>query len=303
MGWENDGTDGSYDFRGGRVRLASRGSRERHGFSGQNGGKGTMAREEFIGQGEICLRAGTAGIVLEDRATVAGRFADADGTRDHRAVDLFREVIADFLDDLAVEIGAGVIHGHDDALQPDVRVGAGFADLPDDMDDFGQPFEAEPLALERDEDLVGGGEGGSHDHTERGRGVEDAVFEEVVGFEALQNAAQADEVVVGPREFDFHAGDIDVRRDEGEPVAAAGDDFLADVGGAGEDLVEAALAAGLDAEAAGAVGLGVEIDQQDALAADGEGGGEIEGGGGFPNPAFLVCDGNNFHVAHFGRAT
>jgi hypothetical protein len=54
-----------------------------------------------------------------------------------------------------------------------------------------------------------------------------------------------------------------------------------------------------EAEAAGEVGLGVQVDEEDALLGEGEGGGEIDGGGGLADAAFLVCDGEDpgLHLA------
>jgi hypothetical protein len=41
--------------------------------------------------------------------------------------------------------------------------------------------------------------------------------------------------------------------------------------------------------------LRIEIDEQHALPAKRQCGGEVEGGGGFANSSLLVCDGNDFH--------
>ena len=58
-----------------------------------------------------------------------------------------------------------------------------------------------------------------------------------------------------------------------------------------EDVVEAGLVGILgDAEAAGGVALGVGIDDEDANVIGGERSGEIDGGRGFPDAAFLVGD-------------
>ena len=47
---------------------------------------------------------------------------------------------------------------------------------------------------------------------------------------------------------------------------------------------------GLFPDAARGVGLGVEVDEQDLVAGEGEGGGEIDGGSGLSDAAFLVSD-------------
>ena len=111
-----------------------------------------------------------------------------------------------------------------------MRVGIGLADLIDHMDDFGEAFEAEPFALERDEDFIGSGEGGCHEHAERGWRVENAELEEVVRLEALEELAEAGEVVVAASEFDFDAGEVHFRGYDRKVFAAAGDDLIADAG-------------------------------------------------------------------------
>ena len=68
--------------------------------------------------------------------------------------------------------------------------------------------------------------------------------------------------------------------------------------GGGERVVDgAAGAAGaLAADAARGVGLGVEVDEQDLLARQGEGGGQIDGRRGLADAAFLVGDGDDAHL-------
>ena len=47
------------------------------------------------------------------------------------------------------------------------------------------------------------------------------------------------------------------------------------------------------ADAAGGVGLGIAIDQQSWRSQGGERCGEVDGGGGFPYPTFLIGDGDD----------
>jgi len=61
-----------------------------------------------------------------------------------------------------------------------------------------------------------------------------------------------------------------------------------------EDIVDAE--AGFvprEAEAPGGVGLGVAVDEEGLEAFQGDGGGEVDGGGGFADPALLVDDGDD----------
>jgi hypothetical protein len=221
--------------------------------------------------------------------------ADADGARDARAVHLIREVFGHFFDHLAGKQRATVIHRHHDTLHPHVRVDTRGADLVDHVHDLGESFETEPLALERDEDFIGGGERGGHQHAERRRCVENAEFKKVVGLEGLQDAAQAGEVVIAAGEFDFHAGEVHFRGHEREVFPAGRQNLLVHGGIAHQHRIHAAACGGFDAESAGAVRLRVEIHQQDALPAECEGGGKIQGGGGFSHPSLLVGYGDDDH--------
>ena len=112
----------------------------------------------------------------------------------------------------------------------------------------------------------------------------------------MEDDPQAGEVVVAAGELDFHAGEVHFRRQNREVLAAGGYNLLGDGGVAEEDRIHAATVRRLDAEAAGAVRLRVEIDEKHALATQREGGGEVEGGGGFTHAAFLVGDGDDFHA-------
>ena len=66
----------------------------------------------------------------------------------------------------------------------------------------------------------------------------------------------------------------------------------ADVLGAVRRFVDGAAVAGcaLAADAAGGVGLRVEVDEQDVLAGDGEGGGQVDRRGGLSDAALLIGD-------------
>ena len=71
----------------------------------------------------------------------------------------------------------------------------------------------------------------------------------------------------------------------------------------GERVVDGAAVGGaaLHAEARRQVGLRVEVDEEDALVGEGEGGGEVDGGGGLADAALLVRDCDD--LAHFQTVT
>ena len=128
-----------------------------------------------------------------------------------------------------------------------------------------------------------------------GGAIEDGEVEGVRFAQGLQGAAQLLQVVVHPRHFDFQPGQVEVGRDEGELRQAGRGDAGTDLGGAGEGAVEGGRVFHPGGEGAGGIALRVEIDEEDAPAARGEAGGEIDGRRRFANAAFLVRDREDFH--------
>lgn len=97
-----------------------------------------MAREEFI-SGFAVSDAGIARrVVLEDGFAMARSFSDTNGSWDDRFVKLRGEVVGDFFNDLAREVGAAVIHRHEDAFETYLWVRTSFSNLLDDLNDFGK---------------------------------------------------------------------------------------------------------------------------------------------------------------------
>lgn len=115
----------------------------------------------------------------------------------------------------------------------------------------------------------------------------------VFGGEGLKGHGEALEVVIGAGDVDFGPGEIHFGGDEVEPGDGGGLDDAGDGLVVEQNVVDAGAGGFFHAEATGGVGLGVQINQQDLLAALGEAGGQIDGGGGFADSAFLVGDGND----------
>jgi hypothetical protein len=92
-------------------------------------------------------------------------------------------VLADLLDDLQGQARSAVVHGEDDPTDPELRVQVG-ADQLDVAKQLSQAFERVVLALDRDQELVGRGEGVHGEQPERRRTVnEDRVVLVVDRFE------------------------------------------------------------------------------------------------------------------------
>jgi hypothetical protein len=111
----------------------------------------------------------------------------------------------------------------------------------------------------------------------------------------LSIGAQAREVVFEACDFDFSACEIEIAGNEEEAFPTGGDDFVGERFLTEEGTVDALAFHGREAEAAGGVALGVEVDEQGAAAARREAGGEVDGGGGFGHAPFLVGDRNDLH--------
>ena len=253
-----------------------------------------MTREKLGGECFVGGGAEAGGLVFEDGLAVAGGFGEADAARDDGFEDDFAEVGLDFGDDLRGEVIAHE-HGHEHAADGEVGIRAAVADLLDDLGDFAEAFEGEIFALERNEEFVGGGEGVRHQDAERGRAIEEDEIERGVVAERLERGAEPGEVILGAGDFDFRPGEFEIAGNEPEVRPAGGDDFFRDRALANEGSVNGLALERRKAEAAGGIGLGIEVDEQDARAAVGEAGGEIDRGRGLTHAAFLVGDRDDFH--------
>lgn len=216
-----------------------------------------VSGEEFGGECLVGDGAATVGIVFDDGLAEAGGFAEADAAWDEGIINDVVEDLAHVVDDLLGEVHAGIEHGHDDAFDFEIGVGAAFADLRDDLDDFGEAFESEVFALDGDEQFIRCGESAGHQHAEGGGAVEQHVIEVAAIAQRGKDLADAGEVVASLGEFDFATGEFLVGADDGKVGDAGaaddiGDDVLSD-----QARVEAAAVFLSDAEAAGGVSLRV----------------------------------------------
>ncbi len=101
-------------------------------------------------------------------------------------------------------------------------------------------------------------------------------------------------MVFEPREFEIGGAQIHFAGNGFEPVICCRLDFFQQIAFAEQNAIGACAFDFFEADAAGGVGLRIEIKQQHALAERGETGGEIDGGGGFSHTTFLVGDGDDF---------
>ncbi len=168
----------------------------------------------------------------------------------------------------------------------------GFLDAIDRIHQFGDSFQGEELALDWDEDGVGGEQGIEGEKVE-GWGTVDQ--DEVIVVADFCNAfPEAEFPVVGSDQFQVGADQVLVGGNEMEAVEVSVDDGIADGCIAEDDVVEAGAFRILgDAQAGSGIALGVRVDDEDLKVIGGKGGGQVDGGGRFSHSAFLVGYGEN----------
>src|SRR5205823_3491819 len=213
---------------------------------------------------------------------------EADVARDDRLIDLTGQVRLHIGSDLLGEVVARVEHGEHDALQLQRPVQVG-ADQLDGAQERAEALQRVVLALQRDQHTIGGDQRVDRQEAERGRAVDEDVV--VGGAERLERGAQAALALIDRHQLQLGADEVGSTGQHGKMRHLGGQD-----GGAGVVLAEDRLVDGGpfavagDAQAAGGVALGVEIDEEDPLFLRGERGGEVYRGGRLAHPALLVHD-------------
>ncbi len=176
----------------------------------------------------------------------------------------------------------------------------GLGDAVEGGHELGDAFEGEVLGLHGDEEAVGGDQRVEGEEVEGRRAVEED--EGVVGADGLEGVAEAEFAAFGvtssmlaPMRFLLPGMSLRVAISVARSASAA-------VVCAEEEVVDAetGFVAG-EAEASGGVGLGVAVDEEGGKAFEGEGGGEVDGGGGFADSTLLVDDGDDLR-GRWGQA-
>ena len=224
---------------------------------------------------------------------MAGRLAEADVARDDRPKHFFLEELPHVGRDLLAEVGALVEHREQHAFDVELRVQRR-AHAAHRADEIGEPLEREVFAVERDQHGVGGDERVERQQAERRRAVDEDVV--VVVAHGAKQRAQPFFARAERDHFDLGAGEMTIGRNQFQVVDRGGDDERPRVGrrlDRRQRVVDGAGGRGetLLADAAGEVALRIDVDEQHAPLGDGEGGREVDGGGGFAHAALLVRDG------------
>src|SRR5437867_3853678 len=126
---------------------------------------GSESRQDLAREVGVGPRAPRAGVVLVDWFAVRWSLGETNGAGDPRLKDLSREVATNVLNDLHGEPIPSVLHGHQDAEDPELRVEA-VANEVDGRDKLGEAFERVVLALKRNEDAFTGDKGVDREEAE-----------------------------------------------------------------------------------------------------------------------------------------
>jgi hypothetical protein len=124
------------------------------------------------------------------------------------------------------EVGAGVEHGHDDAAEGEAVVDVGGFEAIHIAQDLAEALEREVLALQGDEELVGGGQTVHGQHPEGGRAVDDDGAVTVRGPDRFEDAPELHQVILHLGQLDFCGREVLLARDEGEVLVGGGRDHL-----------------------------------------------------------------------------
>src|SRR5262249_48353355 len=157
----------------------------------------------------VRLGAPGGGIEHDDGLPERRRFREPHGSGHDGLVHTTTEVGTHLVDDLVGELGATVVHGHDDPahVEHGVEVGSDEADVAQQL---AEPLECVVLALERHHDAGGGGHAVDGEKAERRRAVdEDDV---VVVADLVERTAELELPAHRRDELDLGTGEVDRRR-------------------------------------------------------------------------------------------
>ncbi len=238
-----------------------------------------------------------AGVIERNGFAVAGGLGEADIAGDGGLEDAVVEEADEVFADLLGEVGSVVEHGEEDAFEGEAGVEAG-GDAVEGGHEFGDSFEGEIFGLHGNEEGVGGDEGVEGEEIEGWRAIEED--EGIFGSNGFECFAEAGFAAFDGDELEVCPDHVAGSRDQGEVYDFRGENDLAGGGVSEEEVVdgEAGLVAG-EAEASGGVGLGIDVEEEDGNSFEGDGCGQIDGGGGFAYSALLVHDGD--HLTARGR--
>jgi hypothetical protein len=248
-----------------------------------------VAFQQLLRDAHVGLRADGQHVVQHDRLPEARGLREPDVPGHDGLEDLRAEVLACVGRDLLGEVEPVVVHREEHTVDGQSGVDAPL-DQVDGVEELRDALERVVLALERDQQGVGGRHHVERDQAERRRAVDE--HEVVVPEDRPQRVAHhavaplpVDELDLCPREVRRGRKDVEVAE-----LHLAHSAFL-DGGLADQDVVDGGLEAVLlEPDATRRVPLWVAVDEKGPLLGDGEAGGEVDGGRRLADAPFLVRD-------------
>ena len=231
-------------------------------------------------------------VIDGDRDAIAGSLAQSHCAIDDGVEDDVSTMEAHVLKDRVGRLETVGVHGHEDALDGEIRVHIGLHNT-HCIKQFSESFECEILALHGDDNRVGSHQGVEGHQSERRRTVnEDEVVVVLDVGDSILHAVLA--AVVG-NHLDFGTDQMD---SGGHEVKVRGFGFhhsLRSHLAVHDAIVNAdGIVIGIDTHAAGSVTLRVGVNQQYTKIQQRQRRRQIHSGGGLPHPALLIYNGNNF---------
>jgi hypothetical protein len=134
----------------------------------------------------------------------------------------------------------------------------------DQAENLSHSFEGKVLALDRNEDFVGGDESTGHEETHARWAIEDDEIESGVVAEGCEGIADAKKGVLDSGELHFCSRQIHLGGEDLKVFLAGRLEHVDGTGIPDEDGVETFTRDDFEPKAAGGVGLWVEIDEENA---------------------------------------
>lgn len=236
---------------------------------------------------------GAVGIIVDDWFSKARCFSQSRRPRNDGFKHRVTKVLPHFTHHLIRKLGASIEHRHHDAEQHQPRVYTGLTDRLQHAMNHGNTFKRIILALERNEDAIGRTESIERENAESRWTIDHDDFE----LPALDNGSQELrallQMVFTPDEFNLDGTQVDLARDEAELIEGGALDFVGKTAFAKEGVIGAASFELLDTETARCIGLGVEVEEERAVAGSGDASSHVDGGRGLSHSAFLIGHSND----------
>ena len=231
---------------------------------------------------------------MNDRFAETRRLGKSRAARNHGFKHARPKLIPHFSDDFVGKFRPTIEHRHHDAEDVEARIDARVAQLAEHAVHHGNAFERVILALQRHQQTVARRKGVQGENAQRRRAVNLDHVESLRFQHGLQHAGNAEQMIFHSRQFEIGGAQIHFAGNDIKPLESGAFDFVEQAAFTQQDAIRAVTLGFFQTQAAGGIGLGVEIKQEHALAQRGEARSQIDGSGCLAHAAFLVGDRDDF---------